>query len=602
MLHAFSEEVNNVERATKLTGKSAMGKRRRGAEAEAEAESNAGLEQALDVGEIDEQEDEESNDGDDPLIEGDEEQEEGEDGGENDSSENAGKNALSLRQLEARAQQQKRKAEDEQREDEAERLHTNLQSVEDEDAELAATVEQGSDNDDEEVAGTEDLNRVSQRIQSNVKVLSNFKHLRRPGSSRADHLSRLKRDLRAYYGYNEWFVSEVLSMFHPAEAVELLEACERPRPVTLRSNPLKARRREVAGALFSRGVNLDPLGSWTKVGLLVYDSKVPIGATPEYMAGQYMLQGAASLLPCMALSPRENERVLDMAAAPGGKATHLAAMMKNSGVLFANEQSKERLHSLVGNVQRMGVSNTVICSYDGRKLPRIVCQADRVLLDAPCTGTGVVSRDPSVKASKSEREVFKASQQQRELLLAAIDTCNAKSNAGGVVVYSTCSLTVTENEDVVDMALRKRDVRVVDTGLQFGRNGFTKLGSKRFHESLANARRFYPHVHNLEGFFVCKLKKMSNTKERVGAPGRFDEHLQSSNAQEGHGSERLDGHRSSKRKRSADSRKGEEAANQEADEAADNTDDAMIKDNDKAQPTKQRSKRKGKKEKGWQRR
>lgn len=197
-----------------------MGKRRRGAEAE--AESNAGLEQALDVGEIDEQEDEESTDGDDPLIEGDEEQEEGEDGGENDSSENAGKNALSLRQLEARAQQQKRKAEDEQREDEAERLHTNLQGVEDEDAELAATVEQGSENDDEEVAGTEDLNRVSQRIQSNVKVLSNFKHLRRPGSSRADHLSRLKRDLRAYYGYNEWFVSEVLSMFHPAEAVELL--------------------------------------------------------------------------------------------------------------------------------------------------------------------------------------------------------------------------------------------------------------------------------------------------------------------------------------------------------------------------------------------
>ncbi|KAH9318761.1 hypothetical protein KI387_020530, partial [Taxus chinensis] len=90
------------------------------------------------------------------------------------------------------------------------------------------------------------------------------------------------------------------------------------------------RRRDLAGVLINRGVNLDPLGKWLKVGLIIYDTQVPIGATPEYMAGHYMLQSASSFLPVMALAPREKERVVDMAAAPGGKTTYIAALMKNT--------------------------------------------------------------------------------------------------------------------------------------------------------------------------------------------------------------------------------------------------------------------------------
>ena len=147
----------------------------------------------------------------------------------------------------------------------------------------------------------------------------------------------------------------------------MLEANETQRPVTLRTNTLKCRRRELAAALINRGVNLDPIGKWSKVGLLVYDSRVPIGATPEYMAGQYMLQSASSFLPCMALAPQDGERVLDVAAAPGGKTTYIAALMRNTGMIFANEFQKKRLSSLVANLQRMGCTNATVCNYDGRR-------------------------------------------------------------------------------------------------------------------------------------------------------------------------------------------------------------------------------------------
>ncbi|KAK5645155.1 hypothetical protein RI129_006455 [Pyrocoelia pectoralis] len=355
------------------------------------------------------------------------------------------------------------------------------------------------------------LQDIQQRIRDVIVVLSDFNKLRNDTHSRTDYIELMQKDLCNYYSYNTFLMEKLMELFSLSELVEFLEASEVERPLTIRTNTLKTRRRDLAQALINRGVNLDPVGKWSKVGLVVYSSQVPMGATPEYLAGHYIIQGASSFLPVMALAPQENEKILDMCSAPGGKASHIAAIMKNTGTLVANDVNKDRITAVVGNFHRMGVINSTISTLDGRKFTNAITVFDRVLLDAPCTGTGVIAKDQSVKTSKDQQDIQRCYTLQRELLLAAIDSVNAKSSTGGYIVYSTCSVLVEENEAVIDFALKRRNVSLVQTGLEFGTEGFTTYRQHRFHPNMKFARRYYPHTHNMDGFFVAKLKKFSNT-------------------------------------------------------------------------------------------
>lgn len=368
------------------------------------------------------------------------------------------------------------------------------------------------DANDDQVLGPSkiapDLQLLRSRMTDTIRVLDNFSDLAEQGRSRTDYISQLLKDICLYYGYSSYLAEKLFNLFSPREAFEFFEANETARPVVIRTNTLRTHRRQLAQALINRGVTLEPVGKWSKVGLQVFESSVPLGATPEYLAGHYILQAASSFLPVMALAPQENERILDMAAAPGGKTTYMAALMKNTGCIFANDSNKARAKGLIGNVHRLGVKNTIICNYDAKEFPRVIGGFDRVLLDAPCSGTGVISKDPTVKTNKTELDFMQLPHLQKQLLLSAIDSVDHTSKSGGYIVYSTCSVTVEENEQVVQYALSRRpNVKLVETGLIFGRDGFVSYMGKTFDAALKKTKRYYPHAYNVDGFYVSKFKK-----------------------------------------------------------------------------------------------
>jgi 25S rRNA (cytosine2870-C5)-methyltransferase len=376
--------------------------------------------------------------------------------------------------------------------------------------------------DDDQADDIPDLSQINSRIQASIAILSDWKgHSSQVSKTRSSYVSQLKADLCLYFGYNEFLMEKFMDLLpKPAELYSFLEANEMERPITIRCNTLKCKRKELAQALIARGVNLEPtMERWNPVGLQVFDSKVPIGATPEYLAGHYMLQAAASFLPVLAMGIPETlsseERILDMCAAPGGKTTFIASLMKNAGCLFANDISEERIKALAANLHRMGVTNCVVTSMDGRKIGTYIKGFDRILLDAPCSGTGVISKDSSIKTGKSAEEIQNLSRLQKELILAAVDALNASDEKPGILVYSTCSVLVEENEQVIDYVLKKRPniLKLESCGVEFGEEGFTSIKGMQFDKSLKLTRRYYPHTHNLDGFFVARLVKTPPPKE-----------------------------------------------------------------------------------------
>ena len=368
-----------------------------------------------------------------------------------------------------------------------------------------------------------DLQLLRSRITDTIRVLDDFSKLSEPGRSRAEYTAQFIKDVCLYYGYSSYLAEKLFNLFTPREAFAFFEANESARPVVIRTNTIRTHRRELAQSLINRGVTLEPVGKWSKVGLQVFESQVPLGATPEYLAGQYIIMAASSFLPVMALAPQEHERILDMAAAPGGKTTYIAALMKNTGSIFANDSNKDRSKALIGNIHRLGVKNTIVCNHDAKEFPKVIGGFDRVLLDAPCSGTGVIAKDPSVKTNKTEKDFMQLPHLQKQLLLCAIDSVDHTSKTGGYVIYSTCSVSIEENEQVVQYALTKRpNVKLVETGLTFGVDGFVSYMGKQFDPKMKMTKRFYPHTYNVDGFFVSKFKKTGPSRNMSNKEGAVD--------------------------------------------------------------------------------
>lgn len=317
----------------------------------------------------------------------------------------------------------------------------------------------------------------------------------------------LKKEIQNSYGYNSDYIKCVFLLFPLKEIIEYFKFSERQRPVSIRSNSLKREPIQLEKDLLNRGINTIFLkGTLRKIGM-ISNKIVGIGNCPEYLGGYYTFQGIASLFPIFSLFPRKNDRILDLAASPGGKTTHIAEVMENSGLIVANDKSLIRIKSLVSNIHRLGVKNSIVTNFDGSILPFIMKGFDKVLIDAPCSGSGISYNNLNFCSNKFKTSLNINSELQKRLLLAAIDSCDENSIKGGYIIYSTCSIFVEENENVIQYAVENRKVKIVSTELQYGMPGYKKYKQKKFNDNMVFCRRFFSHIHNSDGFFICKLKK-----------------------------------------------------------------------------------------------
>lgn len=305
------------------------------------------------------------------------------------------------------------------------------------------------------------------------------------------------------FGYLEYMIERYLTLFGE-EAEAFLEGNDRHIPKTIRCNTLAIEPQLLGKRLEMKGFDLEVVQG-IDYAFRMTSGEFPLGATTEYLLGYYFVQSQASMWAVEVLNPKGSEVVVDMCAAPGGKTTHIAQLMENSGALLATDISRKRMRGLRSNLSRMRVENVLALRVDAAHLPETGIQADKVLLDAPCTGEGLIPLQPERKRSRTLKDVETMAAVQRKLIVVASKILKED----GTLVYSTCSFAPEENEEIVNFALQNCPLRVVDTGLVFGDPGIRAPFGRVMDDSVLDARRFYPYKHKMEGFFICKLEKIT---------------------------------------------------------------------------------------------
>ncbi|MHA1467049.1 MAG: RsmB/NOP family class I SAM-dependent RNA methyltransferase [Promethearchaeota archaeon] len=287
------------------------------------------------------------------------------------------------------------------------------------------------------------------------------------------------------------------------ETIELLKANERPLTPSIRVNTLKIEVKTIKKRLENKGFALEPI-KWVEYGFNISKFPFNLGALHEHIQGYYYIQSVATMLPALILNPHTNDVVIDMCAAPGGKATHLTQIMNNQGKLILLERNERRIPALEVNLRRMGITNSIVLNHDASHLEKLNIKADRILLDAPCTGEGLIRQDKSRKKSKNINDIKKMASVQKKLLSAGLDALKP----GGHLLYCTCSIAPEENEIVVDQVLKgKSNFIINEIKNKFGSNGLTYVYGKNLINDLRKAQRFYPHIHDTIGFFICLISK-----------------------------------------------------------------------------------------------
>ena len=268
----------------------------------------------------------------------------------------------------------------------------------------------------------------------------------------------------------------------------------------IRINKTNAKGKRLLERLERLGVELEKV-PFIEQGYWVKTSKVSVGATAEYLLGYYSVQEAAAQIPATLFTALKGKKVLDAAAAPGGKTVQLADLMENSGVLVALDVDKRRVNALSNHLERCHVGNCVVYLLDARMAGQLNVKFDRILLDVPCSGNFASDREWFRR--RTIADVERNAKLQLEVLSKAVDCLSAD----GEIVYSTCSLEPEEDELNMDWAMHHLNLQIQEVNC-YGQSGLTNVFGKQLDSSIERCRRIWPG--ETQGFFVCKLKRSNS--------------------------------------------------------------------------------------------
>lgn len=313
----------------------------------------------------------------------------------------------------------------------------------------------------------------------------------------------LKKDpvsaIAAQCSFPKWLIERWLHRYEPKETLQLCDAINTIPPITIRTNTLKTTRENLLNSL-KKEVEKIECTTYSPDGISFFNPNSSIQEMKSFKDGWFVVQDEAAQLITPMLDVRPGDTVLDACAGLGGKTGHIAQIMKNQGIIFAIDKDEKKLSRLFSEMKRLGISIITPYSSDLEKPLNIkgVPLFDRILLDAPCSGIGVLRRNPDIKWAKSKKNL--SHYKKRQLLL--LKNIASLVKPSGILVYTVCSIEPEENEEVVEEFLREHsefDIKNLSGLLSYGHTPVVSKG--RYLKTL-------PHKSNMDGFFsVCFQKK-----------------------------------------------------------------------------------------------
>ncbi|HWP22668.1 MAG TPA: 16S rRNA (cytosine(967)-C(5))-methyltransferase RsmB [Candidatus Binatia bacterium] len=304
--------------------------------------------------------------------------------------------------------------------------------------------------------------------------------------------------LAAAYSHPEWLVKKWLEEFGPAEIKPLLQANNQKAPLVLRANSLKIARGELLRRFSDAGIQAAPTER-SPQGVRLGASGA-VEKLPGFNEGLFQVQAESSQLVAYLLAPSPGERILDACAAPGGKSTHIAELMQDEGEVVAIDSSARGVKKIVENATRLGLKSVRAVRADARtRLSGLkLASFDRILVDAPCSGLGTLRAHPEIKWQRSESDVERLRRLQVEIL----EHAARYLKPGGVLVYSTCTLTREENQQVVEGFLGRTKSFELEPAAGYLPEQAQPMARGEFFLAL-------PHRDDTDGFFAARMRKAS---------------------------------------------------------------------------------------------